>query len=210
MPLPHSEPIETGWLRVTGQLCQNTKVNIMTNIETNASTHYTAMFKNWQLKLLGPKPSTEQLAAVHGLGARPGKQALAIAMATRECGVTGSQIVIACGAPQLNKMRGLVADALLRELPAPLAENGHKVYHLEVTPKGRQRIERSFKAEAAKVAAGAAEAEKAPAKKAKGKKARKAKVAPATVPSNGLDTAEIEPPQLPEGGAIAQLPAPQL
>lgn len=190
----------------------------MSNIETNAATHYAPLFKNWQLKVLGPKPTAEQLASVHGLGCRPGKQSLAIAMSTRDCGVTGSQIVMACGAPQLNKMRGLVADALLRELPAPLAENGHKVYRNEVTAKGKQRIERVAKAEAAAVAAGAAETDKAPAKAkvkkpalsltSRAKSPRKAKV---TVPPvNEAEIIERVDVPVNDGATAEQLPAPQL
>jgi len=193
----------------------------MTNItETNAATHYVPLFKNWQHKVLGPKPSAEQLASVHGLGCRPGKQALAIAMSTRDCGVTGSQIVMACGAPQLNKMRGLIADAYLREVPAPLADNGHKVYRNEVTAKGKQRIERVAKAEAAKVAAGAAETDK-PADKAKVKKpaskARKpgngaSKPRPATPAEQALVEATLQAGDVTgnEGTTAEQLPAPQL
>lgn len=172
----------------------------MSNTETNAATHYGDFFKKWQgagmLKLLGPKPTAEQLALVHGLGARPGKQAFAIAMSLRDCGVTGGQIVIACGAPQLNKMRGYVIDALLRELPAPMFE-GQKVYKHEVTPKGRQRIERFVKAQAATVAAGETETVKAPKVKAAKKRTsapRKPKVTVAEpqphvtpVPANELD-----------------------
>lgn len=177
----------------------------MSNTETNAATHYAPLFKNWQLKVLGPKPSADQLANVHGLGCRPGKQALAIAMSTRDCGVTGSQIVMACGAPQLNKMRGLIADALLREMPAPLADNGHKVYRNEVTAKGKQRIERVVKAEAAKVAAGAAEADTL-ARREKSKKpaikARKPKAGHVTpVPANELDGSTLGP----SAGAVRQL-----
>lgn len=169
----------------------------MSNNETNAATHYTDFFKKWQgagmLKLLGPKPTVDQLATVHGLGARPGKQAFAIAMSLRDCGVTGGQIVIACGAPQLNKMRGYVIDALLRELPAPMFE-GQKVYKHEVTPKGRQRIERFVKAQAAATAAGDVEQPKAPAK-AKAKKRTSAPRKPGNgkakhvtpVPANELD-----------------------
>ncbi len=200
----------------------------MSNIETNAATHYGPLFKNWQLKLLGPKPSADQLASVHGLGCRPGKQALAIAMSTRDCGVTGSQIVMACGAPQLNKMRGLIADALLREMPAPLADNGHKVYRNEVTPKGKQRIERVAKAEAAKVAAGAAEADtlarrekskpdstvkaKKPASKARKPKAGHVTPVPALEPLiHDNDERQADGSISHENGATAdQLPTPQL
>jgi len=182
----------------------------MSNIETNAATHYGPLFKNWQLKTLGPKPTADQLASVHGLGCRPGKQALAIAMSTRDCGVTGSQIVMACGAPQLNKMRGLVADALLRELPAPLAENGHKVYRNEVTAKGKQRIERVAKADAAKVAAGTAETEKAPKAKAVKKPARKPRNGHTVPPVNDPAIADRDPVTPVDGATADQLPAPQL
>jgi len=192
----------------------------MSNTETNAATHYAPLFKNWQLKLLGPKPSADQLASVHGLGCRPGKQALAIAMSTRDCGVTGSQIVMACGAPQLNKMRGLIADAFLREMPAPLADNGHKVYRNEVTAKGKQRIARVARADAAKVAAGEAETDQ-PKGKAKVKKpaskARKPKAGHVTpVPANELPVNEVHPDeakyenQVNEGNTASQLPPPQL
>lgn len=130
---------------------------------------YGNVFKAWQVKQLGPKPTAEMLANVHGLGARPGKQALAIAMGLRDCGVTGSQIVIACGAPQLNKLRGYVADAKLKRLPTPPAANGHTVYKLELTAKGKACVERDAKRKAEAEAAGkAAEAVK-PVKAAKAK-----------------------------------------
>lgn len=193
----------------------------MSNTETNAATHYGDFFKKWQgagmLKLLGPKPTVEQLATVHGLGARPGKQAFAIAMSLRDCGVTGGQIVIACGAPQLNKMRGYVIDALLRELPAPMFE-GQKVYKHEVTPKGRQRIERFVKAQAATVAAGDVDQPK-PNGKGKVKKpavkARKPKAKHVTpVPANQLDgpTVNLEIDRHNNDGASAtdRLPEPKL
>ena len=145
---------------------------------TDATSHYAPIFKTWQTKFLGPKPTAEQLDAIHGLKARPGKQALAIAMGLRDCGVTNSQIVIACGAPQLNKMRGFISDALLKRLPAAKSPEGHEVYKLEVTPKGLKRIE-ATKAQAAKLEAeGKNVPARAPAKakgKAKAKKAAKAK-----------------------------------
>ena len=102
--------------------------------------HYTGFFKNWQIKLLGPKPTTEQLDAIHKLGARPGKQALANAMSLRDCGVTGSQIVIACGAPQLNKMRGFVTDGLLKREATPKTDAGHTVYKMTLTAKGSAKV----------------------------------------------------------------------
>lgn len=114
----------------------------------NDNNWYSNVFKTWQAKLLGPKPTTEQLASVHNLKAKPGKQALATAMALRDCGVTNPQIMIACGNPQLNKMKGFVTDALLKRIPVPPTAEGHKVYKLEITPKGRQRIARSEQADA--------------------------------------------------------------
>jgi hypothetical protein len=100
--------------------------------------HYADVFKNWDKRLLGPMPATKDLAVIHALGARPGKQALANAMALRPQGVTGSEIVIACGAPQLNKMRGFVADGLLKREATP-PRNGHTVYKLTLTAKGASK-----------------------------------------------------------------------
>jgi len=148
----------------------------MTN-SNNAATHYADTFKGWsgeKAKLLGPKPTAETLDAVHKLGARPGKQALAIAMGLRETGITAAQMQIACGAPQLNKMRGFITDAFLKRVAAPKVD-GHTCYKLELTAKGKQRIERAEKALAKAEAAGAAEGE--PKAKAKAKGTRNAKQA---------------------------------
>lgn len=127
--------------------------------------HYADVFKNWDAKHLGSKPTAKDLDVIHKLGARPGKQALANAMALRPNGVTGSEIVIACGAPQLNKMRGFVTDGLLKREAVP-PRNGHTVYKMTLTAKGATRIK-------------GAEKEKAP----KAKKARTKKpVTPAPAP----------------------------
>lgn len=183
---------------------------------SNDNNWYSNVFKSWQVKQLGPKPTVDQLAAIHKLNARPGKQALACAMALRECGVTGAQIVIACGAPQLNKMRGFITDALLKRLPASPSPEGHTVYRLEVTPKGKQRIQRS-EAQAAKADAegkGTAD-EKQPTKaKAKGKgkgtvkaKAKgkpKAKAETATSEAvNAVETVPTEQPTAPDENQAA-------
>ena len=142
----------------------------------NETNWYANVFKNWNGKALGPKPTAEMLASIHGLGARPGKQALAISMGLRDCGVTGSQIVIACGAPQLNKMRGFIADALLKRVPVAPSGEGHTVYKLELTPKGNKRIEATKAKLAAAEAAGKAEGgDKPKGKKAAGKAAGKPK-----------------------------------
>ena len=107
--------------------------------------HYTAFFSNWQANVLGSKPSAELLEKCHGLGLRPGKQALACAMSLRSEGVTGSQIVIACGAPQLNRMRGLIAEGIFKRHAAASNGQGHTVYMNTVTPKGESEIKRLSK-----------------------------------------------------------------
>ena len=142
----------------------------------NDAQHYD--FSTWQAPLVGKAPTSDLLHTVHMLGLRPGKQALANAMALRPQGVTGSEIVIACGAPQLNRMRGLIADGVVkREAVAP--RNGHTVYKLSLTPKGQARV---AKAEAApKPDTEVATPAKAP--KVKAKRTRKAKPAPAATPA---------------------------
>jgi hypothetical protein len=106
-------------------------------------------------KALGPKPTAEQIMTYARLGARHGKQCFAGAMALRELGVTGSEIVIACGAPQLNKMRGFIADALVKRVPLG-KRNGNEIYKLVLTPKGEKRIANTLAREQAAEAAGAA------------------------------------------------------
>lgn len=168
---------------------------------SNETNWYGNVFKSWQAKVLGPKPTADMLAKVHNLGCRPGKQALAIAMGLRDCGVTGSQIVIACGAPQLNKMRGFITDAMLKREPVAPSAEGHTVYKLAVTKKGDSRIERTAKAAADKTAAGNDGAK--PAKPAKNKKAVHANGKPRNTKKRGVQavidggaagtTATVEP-----------------
>ena len=110
---------------------------------------YADVFKKWDVKHLGPKPAAKDLDVIHKLGARPGKQALANAMALRPNGVTGSEIVIACGAPQLNKMRGFIADGLLKREAVP-PRGGHTVYKLTLTAKGASRTKTATKDETPK------------------------------------------------------------
>jgi len=141
--------------------------------------HYANYFKNWQVKLVGSKPTETMLDHIHKLGARPGKQALANAMSLRPEGVTGSQIVITCGAPQLNKMRGFVSDGLLKREATPKLGD-HTVYKNTVTAKGLAKI-KAFKADTAKVTA--KPVAKAKVAKAKVAKVRKQKPATMTVPT---------------------------
>jgi len=110
---------------------------------------YGDTFKSWDSKRLGAKPSVNDLDTIHKLGARPGKQALANAMALRATGVTGSEIVMACGAPQLNKMRGFITDGLLKREALP-PRNGHTVYKVTLTAKGANRIKAAAVKEAPK------------------------------------------------------------
>ena len=153
--------------------------------QTNAAGWYGGFFKAWQPKLLGPKPTEAMLDTIHKLGARPGKQALANAMALRDCGVTGSQIVIACGAPQLNKMRGFITDGLLKREAVPAAGN-HTVYKLTLTAKGAART-KAAEAKSANVAA--------PAKVKAAPKPRKPKVIEAPAPVTEAAPAEAPAPQ---------------
>lgn len=155
----------------------------MTNKANNATGWYANVFKGWPTKLVGPQPNAAQLDTIHLLGARPGKQALANAMALRDGGVTGAQIVMACGAPQLNKMRGFVTDGLMKFEAVPPADNGHKVYKLAVTAKGNARIDKARKAAEAQAANGGQ-----PVTKAK-RKAKPAKdTGPAQPKADPVDT----------------------
>src|ERR1700744_397429 len=137
---------------------------------------YGVTLKAWQVKLYGPKPTLEMLAKVQKLGLRAGKQAMVNAMYLRDGGATSPQVVMVCGAPQLNKMRDLVADALVkRDMSVGKTAEGHQIYKLTLTPKGNQRIERADKAAAALEAAGKGDAVAAPKAK-RVSKPRKPKV----------------------------------
>jgi len=131
-----------------------------THMSKDITGTYGDTFKAWDAKRLGAKPTASDLDTIHKLGARPGKQALANAMALRATGVTGSEIVMACGAPQLNKMRGFITDGLLKREALP-PRNGHTVYKVTLTAKGANRI----KAAAVKEAPKPVKAKKAKAKK---------------------------------------------
>ncbi len=149
------------------------------NTNTSPATFYNSKpmgeggFKGWSTKHLGSKPTDDMLTTVHKLGLRPGKQALANAMALRPEGVSGSQIVMATGAPQLNRMRGLIAAGVVkRDMNAPANPQGQSVYKLDLTPKGTKVIERTT-ALADKAALDGGAADK-PAKVTKAKKTKAA------------------------------------
>lgn len=162
--------------------------------KNNATGWYANVFKGWPTKLVGPQPNAAQLNTIHMLGARPGKQALANAMALRDGGVTGAQIVMACGAPQLNKMRGFVTDGLMRFEAVPPADNGHKVYKLVVTAKGNARIAKAEAAQAAALANGGKVAPKAK-RKAKAKVTATAEAGEANAAPVTAATPEAPQPQ---------------
>src|SRR5678815_5653135 len=50
-----------------------------------------------------------------------------------------------CGAPQLNRMRGLISGGLFKRAVVAANEQGHTVYKCTVTPKGEAEIKRIAK-----------------------------------------------------------------
>lgn len=166
---------------------------------TDHTNAYANVLKGWQVKQLGPKPSEADFATVHLLGLRPGKQALANAMALRADGVSAAQIVMATGAPQLNRMRGLIAAGVVKRPMVPANEQGHTVYKITLTPKGESVVKRATEAaEKAVVDGGAVKPVKAKGK-AKADKPKRAPK-PAKVTSEAVTVTEpvaIEPATLP-------------
>lgn len=131
---------------------------------------YSPMLKNWSTKQLGSKPTDELLNVAHAFG-RPGKQSLALALAMRPEGVSGSQIVMVCGAPQNNHRRGLIAGGLFKREPIPANEQGHSVYKIKLTAKGEAAIKRAEEAASKAALNGDVKSKKPKAKKSKDKPA---------------------------------------
>lgn len=154
-------------------------------------TWYAAILAGWQVKLMGAKPTADQLSTPLYWGYRAGSEALHLAMCLRPEGCTVQQFCTAgsCG-PANNKRRDVVSH---RKLATVTVSGTPYAYKLVMTAKGRDAL----KAGIAKVAAGEVEAKvkaKAPAKAAKaakGKvnakgrnvKAPKAKPAPVASPA---------------------------
>jgi hypothetical protein len=172
---------------------------------------YGDQLAKWQApgmaKLLGPKPTPDQLMTIHRLGARHGKQCFANAMALRDCGVTGAEIMMACDNQQLNKMRGFVTDRLL-DRHAVGKRNGGEIYKVTVTPKGQKRIDLAVKLELAAVEAGKVTDKVKPVAKAKVKVVKKATSGhrkptgtaaklPANVMTTAAASATVEPVEKP-------------
>lgn len=141
---------------------------------TDHTNAYANVLKGWQVKQLGPKPTEADFATIHLLGLRPGKQALANAMALRADGVSAAQIVMATGAPQLNRMRGLIAAGVVKRPMVPANEQGHTVYKITLTPKGESVVKRATEAAVKAVVDGGAVKPKGKAKADKPKRAPKA------------------------------------
>ena len=152
--------------------------------KANVNDWYAIAFKAWPVKQLGVKPSAEALDTIHKLGARPGKQALANAMYLRETGATSGQVVIACGAPQLNKMRDFIAKGLLKQVPISKTAAGHTVYKLALTAKGTAKVNKAVQV-----------TEAAPVKAVRPRrvKAVKAEGAPEVVAEAEVAEANIQP-----------------
>lgn len=147
----------------------------------NHTATYVDLFKGWQVKQLGPKPTDELLGTAHAFG-RPGKQSLALAMAMRDCGVTANQIIMACGAPQNNHRRGLIAEGLFkREMVAPNAQ-GHTVYKVVITAKGVSASKRYSEATAKAALPDTAKPAKASKAKARKVTAKRNKTKPIEAP----------------------------
>jgi hypothetical protein len=142
----------------------------------------------WPGDYVGAKPTADHLLTYHRLGARHGKQCLAGAMALREQGVTGSEITIACTAPQLNKMRGFITDGLVKRVTLGKRNNG-EIYKLVLTPKGEKRVATAITREQALEAAGQVTDDVTSKKATKGAAAKK----PASKPRKAAKPAVIEP-----------------
>lgn len=148
----------------------------------NANTNSYAVFKTWQVKQLGPKPTADQLEVAHAFG-RPGLQSLALAMAMRDQGVTGAQIQIACGAPQNNHRRGLISEGLFKREGMANNDLNHTVYKITLTAKGTAAMKRINDAKAKATAPGdAPKADKAKPAKVKAATKRKPRAKPAPAP----------------------------
>lgn len=147
---------------------------INTNTALTACAWYADILasKAWPQKFAGDKPTSEQLDAAHKIGCKPGKQALAIAMALRDTGLTRNQMIAACGNPQFNKLGDMIKAAYLKRMATPNV-HGHTVYKVELTAKGKARIATMAKREADLAAAGEVKAAAKAASKPRKVKAAK-------------------------------------
>lgn len=104
----------------------------------NAAAPYAAQLKAWPVKFAGPKPTAENFAFAHSLGARPGtKTAVALAMYARTDGASQAQVININGGPYLNKMRAAIEAGHAARMPVPTNAQGHTVYKLALPAKGK-------------------------------------------------------------------------
>lgn len=158
----------------------------------DVTKHYGPVFKGWQSKQLGSKPTAEQLTVAHAFG-RPGKQSLALAMAMRAEGVTAAQIQIAAGAPQNNHRRGLLSEGLFKREAVAANDLGHTVYKIALTAKGTAAMAKREAALAKATAEGTAPKAKA-VKASKGKGASKPRARKVTTPTPVTEAPEAPAP----------------
>ena len=116
----------------------------MTTKHNDALGTYRSILKGW-VKALGSKPTAEMFEAVHALGCRPGKQALARAMELREEGATDGQVKQACiigwgnSGSHHNKRKDLITAKWVKREAMPPAGN-HTVYKIVMTEKGLEKV----------------------------------------------------------------------
>ena len=171
----------------------------MTNNANVYAAHnwYVASFKRWADKLCGPKPTEAELNLAHVVG-KPGKQSLALAMALRPSGMSGTQMMYACGGkPQNNHRRDLITAGFFKRIPASGPE-GETVYKIELTAKGQKRVEMAAKKAADLETAGKVE----PGKTGKAKPKAKGK---ASKPAKGPS----KPASAPKAPKAPKVPQPQ-
>lgn len=122
---------------------------------TQKSRYPQHVFTDW-VKALGPLPSEAQLSVAHVFG-RPGKQALGIAMALRDCGMTSSQMTSASAL--FDGKATTCRNKIKAEIAAGMFDGGasNGVIKITLTPRGQQHIDRL-------AARGAGDAEPAPGK----------------------------------------------
>lgn len=149
----------------------NLRCTHMTKVSNRS--HYTHVLDQWSKApvKLGPQPTEAQFAIAHVFG-RPGKQALGIAMALRDDGMTSAQMLAASAlddgnpTPCRNKLGLLVTNGMFTRDAA-----GNGVIKLTLAPRGQQWADNKAKAASdATVAAGEVKGKAARVAKAKAPK----------------------------------------
>lgn len=164
---------------------------------------YAELLAQWQPKLMGAKPTAEQLSVPLYWGYRAGLEALHISMCLRTEGCTVQQFCTAgsCG-PANNKRRDVTSH---RKLATVTVDGKPYAYKLVMTPKGRDAL----KAGIAKASEPAPEpkAKKATAAKATTKAKGAVKAKPATKRPSKAKNTPAATPTAPEAVPAEQVPA---